>query len=79
MLKRSVIVGLGALLVVGGLARLASGGFMHADAWPTRPVTMIVPFAAGGPTDVVGRIVAQRLGEVLEQQIVVEMSAAPVA
>ena len=40
--------------------------------WPTRPVTMIVPFAAGGPTDVVGRILAQRLGEVLGQQVIVE-------
>src|SRR5581483_7946412 len=40
--------------------------------WPDRPVTMVVPFAAGGPTDVVGRIMAQRLGEILEQQIVVE-------
>jgi len=40
--------------------------------WPTRPIQMVVPFAAGGPTDVVGRIVAQRLGEILEQQVVVE-------
>jgi tripartite-type tricarboxylate transporter receptor subunit TctC len=40
--------------------------------WPTKPIVMVVPFAAGGPTDVVGRIVAQRLGELLEQQVVVE-------
>jgi tripartite-type tricarboxylate transporter receptor subunit TctC len=40
--------------------------------WPSRPVTMIVPYAAGGPVDTVGRILAARLGEVLGQQIIVE-------
>jgi tripartite-type tricarboxylate transporter receptor subunit TctC len=44
----------------------------QADQWPTRPLTMVVPFAAGGPTDVVGRIVADRLGDVLGQQVIVE-------
>jgi tripartite-type tricarboxylate transporter receptor subunit TctC len=43
-----------------------------AQSWPTQPLTMVVPFAAGGPTDVVGRIVASRVGEVLGQQIVIE-------
>jgi tripartite-type tricarboxylate transporter receptor subunit TctC len=41
-------------------------------AYPERPVTMIVPFAAGGPTDVVARIVAESMGRALGQQIVVE-------
>ena len=36
-----------------------------AQDWPTRPVTMIVPYAAGGPVDTVGRIMAQGLTEVL--------------
>jgi tripartite-type tricarboxylate transporter receptor subunit TctC len=44
----------------------------HAQAWPTRPVTMVVPFAAGGPMDVVGRIMALGLTEQLGQQVVVE-------
>jgi tripartite-type tricarboxylate transporter receptor subunit TctC len=44
----------------------------HAQDWPNRPVTMIVPFAAGGPVDTVGRIQAARLSEVLGQQVVVE-------
>jgi tripartite-type tricarboxylate transporter receptor subunit TctC len=40
--------------------------------WPTRPVTMVVPFAAGGPMDVVGRIMAASLSEQLGQQVIVE-------
>lgn len=43
-----------------------------AQGYPNRPVTMIIPFAAGGPTDVLGRLVAQRMGEALGQQLVVE-------
>jgi tripartite-type tricarboxylate transporter receptor subunit TctC len=56
----------------------AAAGFIaavtpaFAQDFPTRPVTMIIPFAAGGPTDVLGRVVAQRMGEVLGQQVVVE-------
>ena len=45
---------------------------LHAQSWPTRPVTMVVPFAAGGPMDTVGRILAPRLGELLGQQVVIE-------
>jgi tripartite-type tricarboxylate transporter receptor subunit TctC len=41
-------------------------------AWPERPITLIVPFAAGGPTDVVARVVAEPMSRTLGQQIVVE-------
>src|SRR6266567_220611 len=44
----------------------------NASTWPTRPVTMVVPFPAGGPVDLVARIFAQRLSEKLGQQIVPE-------
>lgn len=44
----------------------------HAQAYPTKPVRMIIPFAAGGATDVVIRIVANRLPEVLGQQVVID-------
>jgi tripartite-type tricarboxylate transporter receptor subunit TctC len=43
-----------------------------AQTWPTRPVTMVVPFAAGSASDTVGRILAARLSEVLGQQVLVE-------
>jgi tripartite-type tricarboxylate transporter receptor subunit TctC len=51
---------------------LALTGTAGAQDWPTRSVTMIVPFAAGGPTDVLGRVMAQGVGEILGQQVVVE-------
>jgi tripartite-type tricarboxylate transporter receptor subunit TctC len=43
-----------------------------AQPWPERPMTMVVPFAAGGGTDLLGRIVSKQLAEVLGQQVVVE-------
>src|SRR3954470_5916692 len=45
---------------------------VSAQTWPTRPLTLVVPFAAGGPSDVAGRIIAQRMSELLGQQVVVE-------
>jgi tripartite-type tricarboxylate transporter receptor subunit TctC len=42
------------------------------EAWPTRPVRLLVPFAAGGSTDIAARLMAQHLASRLEQQIVVE-------
>src|SRR3954469_19147207 len=50
---------------------LATGGAM-AQSFPSKPLTMIIPFAAGGPTDVLGRVMAQRMSEILGQQVVVE-------
>ncbi len=43
-----------------------------AQNYPTRPVTIIVPFAAGGPTDVVARIVGDHMSKTLGQTIVIE-------
>src|SRR6059036_3194452 len=42
------------------------------QTYPARPITMIIPFAAGGPTDVLGRVIAQRMGEILGQAVTVE-------
>jgi tripartite-type tricarboxylate transporter receptor subunit TctC len=51
---------------------LALTGLGHAAGFPDRSLTMIIPFAAGGPTDVLGRIMAQRMGEILGQTVIVE-------
>ena len=51
---------------------LAVAGGAQAQDWPARPVTMVVPFAAGGPVDVLGRILAQYLGEVIGKQVIVD-------
>jgi tripartite-type tricarboxylate transporter receptor subunit TctC len=54
-------------------AGLALGTFgAQAQTYPQRPITMIVPFAAGGPTDVVARIVGEHMSRTLGQQVVVE-------
>jgi tripartite-type tricarboxylate transporter receptor subunit TctC len=44
----------------------------QAQDWPTRPVTLVVPFAAGGPVDTISRIIAVRMSELLGQQLVIE-------
>ena len=64
MLKRISVAAIAALA-----ATIATAS---AQTYPTKPVTMIIPFAAGGPTDVLGRVMAQRMSEVLGQQVVVE-------
>ena len=67
--------------LVGGLAAAAvslavCAQVAHAqDKWPSKPVTVIVPFAAGGNTDAVTRIFADHLGRRLGQQFVVENKA----
>src|SRR5262245_54966676 len=66
-MRRIVRLALLALALFG-----AGAGPAAAQTWPERPVTMVVPFAAGGGTDLLGRIVAKRLSEVLGQQVVVE-------
>ena len=50
----------------------AFSGGASAQDYPTRPMTMVIPFAAGGPQDQIGRVVAARMSEILKQQIVIE-------
>src|SRR5690349_7408880 len=59
-----------ALLLLSGAVAGSSGAL--AQAYPTRPITMIVPFAAGGSTDSVARIVADAMSTALGQSVVIE-------
>jgi tripartite-type tricarboxylate transporter receptor subunit TctC len=54
------------------LAALLSAGSAPAQTYPTKPIRMIVTFAAGGPTDVIARIIAQKASETFGHQVVVE-------
>lgn len=59
--------------LLGAVAALALWtGSAFAQAYPTKPVTVIVPFAAGGPTDVIARIVGEHMSKTLGQQLVIE-------
>ena len=53
-------------------ATLACVVSARAEDFPSRTMTMVIPFAAGGPTDILGRIVANRMGEILGQTVIVE-------
>jgi tripartite-type tricarboxylate transporter receptor subunit TctC len=63
----------GLLAAAIGLTILAAGsGCAAAQEYPSRPITMIVPFPAGGGVDAIGRILAERLSAALGQQIIIE-------
>src|SRR2546426_5010216 len=59
-------------IIAAAATIIAFAGHAAAQDWPTRPITLIVPFAAGGGIDVSARIQAQRMGELLGQSIVIE-------
>ncbi|ANY77742.1 hypothetical protein BB934_05420 [Microvirga ossetica] len=66
MSKWKIALASATLLTVGSIQAFAQQSF------PSRYITMIVPFAAGGPTDIVGRIVADHMSRTLGQQVVIE-------
>jgi tripartite-type tricarboxylate transporter receptor subunit TctC len=59
-------------LAAGAAALPAASRIAWAQAYPTRPVRVIVPYAPGGPTDIFGRLIAQSLSEHLGKQFYVE-------
>ena len=61
------------LIMAAAIAALVAGiGGAKAQTYPSRPITMIVPFPAGGPTDALARILAERMRAALGQPIVIE-------
>jgi len=60
------------LMLVAALALTSLTGAASAQTFPAHPITMVIPFAAGGPTDVLGRVIAARMGELLGQNVIVE-------
>jgi tripartite-type tricarboxylate transporter receptor subunit TctC len=60
------------LAAIAAIALMLAPFTANAQDWPTRAVTMVVPYAAGGPVDTLGRILAARLSEILGQQVVIE-------
>jgi tripartite-type tricarboxylate transporter receptor subunit TctC len=78
--RRSFLIGSALAPLVPALARAqASGAQTGAQAWPTRPVTLIIPFPAGGAMDLLGRSVAQELGDKFGHQFVIDNRSAPPA
>jgi tripartite-type tricarboxylate transporter receptor subunit TctC len=61
-----------AVTAIAVVALLAFATGVEAEDWPSHPITMINPFAAGGPNDVVARLFAQRMGDILGQPIINE-------
>ena len=69
-LKKTLLASVGALFLTGSL--LSTQASAADEAYPTKPISLIVPFSAGGPTDTVARLLAVPMGKSLGQTVVVE-------
>ncbi|MCE2949031.1 MAG: Bug family tripartite tricarboxylate transporter substrate binding protein [bacterium] len=74
--RRAVALALApSVVLAAAAAAIALPDTVHAQAWPVKPVRMVVPFPPAGGTDVIARIIAPRLGEALGQQVVIDNRA----
>src|SRR5690242_21889451 len=60
------------LVVAAGFAAVALATSAHAQDYPTRTIKMVIAFPAGGPTDFVGRLLADKLKDLLGQSVIIE-------
>ena len=60
------------LRLLGAVSLVAASVGVQAQAWPERPVRLVVPFPAGGATDLVARVIAQRVSKDIGQQVIVD-------
>ncbi|HYI82953.1 MAG TPA: tripartite tricarboxylate transporter substrate-binding protein [Acetobacteraceae bacterium] len=71
--RRLLLAGAAALTATaGGAFPVRAQGSAAADSWPARPVMMLVPFVAGGPSDIVARAIATRMQQAIGQPVVAE-------
>jgi tripartite-type tricarboxylate transporter receptor subunit TctC len=68
-MRRSFGLRAGAALCIVGLALTTA---VYAQSYPVKPVRMIIPFAPGGNTDIIGRVFTPKLGEILGQQVIID-------
>ena len=62
-------------VVALALIALAAAGAVHAQQYPSKPIRLILPFAPGGPSDIVGRVLSQKLSEQMAQQVITDNRA----
>lgn len=72
MFKRVLLIAVAAAAALSATSALAQGAPAADSAYPTKPVRIVVPLSAGGPTDLLARIIGQQLGEKLRQPVIIE-------